>query len=89
MSAFGIQLGAQFVEELLKTADVHPVEGLRNNARFELGRRQLLTQSGRSDETDALANDDNYFTGLKSLYDQYQPPQTAKENIPRVVAVPR
>ena len=92
MRALFRKVGVHIIESLLKEA-AHPIEEMRNQARYTMALRELNGRLGLPGgdvaNPEALANNPEYFTGLRAAHDQYLGGlgSTAAEKAPKVVSV--
>lgn len=92
MRALFRKVGVRMIGNLLKEAAAHPIDEWRNQARYTTALQGLNKRLGlRGDAVDqgALANNPEYYTGLKAAYDEHLGGlgSTAAERAPKVVSV--
>jgi hypothetical protein len=80
------------IEGLLEKEAAHPLEEMRNQARYTMALRELnqrLGLPGDAIDPAALANNPEYFAGLRAAHDQHLGGlgSTAAERAPKVVSV--
>lgn len=67
--------GVHFVEKLVKEAQLHPVEAMRQGAAWNVGLKDLWGEYGINPEDEmaaqrTLASNPEYFQRMRSLYDK-------------------
>lgn len=68
--------GVQFIDKLVKEAQLHPVEAMRQGAAWNVGLKDLWGEYGINPDEDemavqrAMTNNPEYFQRMKSLYDK-------------------